>query len=324
MSRAAVGVLAIFMMATASVHAAEATKQDADLTERLEAAQERLDEAAREVAELSMALSEDAVPFVRQLHSALGRRAVLGINLGNGSEAADGVKVISVSPGGPAARAGLQAGDVLTRLDDVVLKPDGDRSARAKLLQHLRDVEPGTAVKLEYRRGEKKMNAEVQTETPERFDFLVPAPPPPPGGPNTFFFGPAPGAFGAAEIVPLTKQLGRYFGTEEGLLIVRAPRDERLKLEDGDVLLDIDGRKPTSPSHALRILASYQAGETMKINVLRMKKRATLDVAVPPRSESHESRLLDEAPVTLAVPPRHEGPMQMPMPPPPREVEAPL
>ena len=284
---------------------------EAALRQRLEAAQERLDEAAREVAELSMALSEDAVPFIKEFRGAMGRRAVLGINIGSGSEEEEGVKVISVSPGGPAARAGLQAGDVLTCIDDVVLERDEERSAQAKLLQRLRAVEPGEAVKLEYRRGEKKRAAEIKTEAPGKFDFVVPALQLPAGAPGAMFFGHSAGAFGAAEIVPLTQQLGRYFGTEEGLLLVRAPRDDRLKLEDGDVLLDIDGRKPTSPSHALRILGSYQSGETVKINVLRMKKRVTLDVTVPERTDAMDSRLW------------RERPMSMPLPA-PREVEPPL
>jgi hypothetical protein len=62
---------------------------------------------------------------------------------------------------------------------------------------------------------------------------------------------------------------------------VRAPDDSRLKLEDGDVIVDIDGRVPSSPSHALRILSSYQPGEKLKLNILRTKKRMSFEVTVP-------------------------------------------
>ena len=89
------------------------------------------------------------------------------------------------------------------------------------------------------------------------------------------------GVFGSAELVPLTPKLGQYFGTEKGLLVVRAPADSRLKLEDGDVIVDIDGRTPASPSHAFRILGSYQPGEKLKLNVLRMKKRMTFEITIP-------------------------------------------
>ena len=68
---------------------------------------------------------------------------------------------------------------------------------------------------------------------------------------------------------------------ETGLLVVRAPDDSRLKLEDGDVIVDIDGRTPSSPSRALRILSSYQPGEKLKLNVLRAKKRMSFEITVP-------------------------------------------
>ena len=97
--------------------------------------------------------------------------------------------------------------------------------------------------------------------------------------PNFAFFR-SDGAFGSAELVSLTPKLGQYFGTEKGVLVVRAP-DSRLKLEEGDVIVDIDGRVPSSPSHAFRILGSYQPGEKVRLNVLRMKKRMTFEVEIP-------------------------------------------
>jgi hypothetical protein len=96
-----------------------------------------------------------------------------------------------------------------------------------------------------------------------------------------FAFARAEGVFGSAELVSLTPKLGQYFGTDKGLLVVRAPSDSRLKLEDGDVIVDIDGRTPANPAHAFRILGSYQPGEQLKLNVLRQKKRMTFEVTVP-------------------------------------------
>jgi S1-C subfamily serine protease len=262
---------------------------ESDLRAKLEAAQARLDEAAREVAELSMALSEEVGPFLRRFR--WGRSpAVLGINIDACSDIDDGVKVMSVSPGGPAERAGLQAGDVLVSIDDVPLKGDDEHTPRAKLLRHLRNVEPGQRVKVQYRRGDKTASADIVTEALDRGGF-----PAFPGLPAPHMLcGPYAGAFGLAQLAPLTPQLGRYFGTEEGLLVVRAPKDGRLKLEDGDVILDIDGRKPQSPAHAFRILGSYQSGERVKINVLRMKKRVTLDVAVPESTGDVDARATGE------------------------------
>lgn len=82
----------------------------------------------------------------------------------------------------------------------------------------------------------------------------------------------------------MTPKLGQYFGTEQGLLVVRAPDDSRLKLEESNVILDIDGRPPTNASRALRIPGSYPPGERLKLNVLRAKKKMTFDVTVPESS----------------------------------------
>ena len=84
--------------------------------------------------------------------------------------------------------------------------------------------------------------------------------------------------FGSAEFLELTPGLGRYFGTDKGLLVVRPPKDANLKLEEGDVILDIDGRVPNNASHALRILNSYRSGESLKLHIMRQQKRIELPV----------------------------------------------
>jgi S1-C subfamily serine protease len=260
-------------------------KSQAELERKLAEARKRLDEAAREVANLSMSMSDDMVPHMRGF--VMNRpRAVLGINLGTNDEAkGGGVEVVSVSPGGAAERAGLKAGDVLTEINGKALKSQGDESAREQLLEAMRKVNPGDSVALSYRRDNKvvKANLVAQPLQDRFFTRAIPAPPEigaMPRMPN-FVFMRGEGVFGSAELVPMTPKLGQYFGTETGLLVVRAPDDSRLKLEDGDVIVDIDGRTPSSPSHALRILSSYQPGEKLKLNVLRAKKRMSFEITVP-------------------------------------------
>jgi S1-C subfamily serine protease len=87
------------------------------------------------------------------------------------------------------------------------------------------------------------------------------------------------------ELVTLNPDLGEYFGTKEGLLVVKAPEDSSLLLKSGDVILAIGGRKPTSPSHAMRILRSYDAGETVAIDIMRRQKRLALSWTVPARDK---------------------------------------
>ncbi|HLF12467.1 MAG TPA: hypothetical protein VJA26_14795, partial [Gammaproteobacteria bacterium] len=85
----------------------------------------------------------------------------------------------------------------------------------------------------------------------------------------------------AMQMVTLTPQLGSYFGAEKGILVVRGPGNDALGLEDGDVILDIGGREPATPEHAVRILASFEEGETLRINVMRRQRRETLEFAIP-------------------------------------------
>jgi S1-C subfamily serine protease len=83
------------------------------------------------------------------------------------------------------------------------------------------------------------------------------------------------------ELVTLTPKLGQYFGTDRGLLVVRAADAAGLPLEEGDVLQSIDGRVPENPGHAFRMLRSYQPGEKVKLGVLRQRKTLTLEATLP-------------------------------------------
>ena len=292
---AALTLAALLAFATSAGAAEQDTKSadndaktQAALERRLADARKRLDDAAREVANLSISLSDDVVPYTRTFGRVMGGppRAVLGINLGpNDDVKGGGVEVVSVSPGGAAERAGLKAGDVLTEINGKTLKSTDDESAREQLLGEMRKVKPGDTVALSYRRDNKVVKASLVAQVLKDHFFTTAVPPavgigPMPRMPN-FVFMRGEGVFGSAELVPMTPKLGQYFGTETGLLVVRAPDDSRLKLEDGDVIVDIDGRVPASPSHALRILSSYQAGEKLKLNILRTKKRMSFEVTVP-------------------------------------------
>jgi len=112
------------------------------------------------------------------------------------------------------------------------------------------------------------------------------------------------------ELVTLTPKLGSYFGTDKGVLVVRVPEKSELKLEEGDVIVNIDGRVPQNGAHAMRILRSYQSGEKLAINVLRNRKPVKLDVTVPKGAADWPERfgIFGEAPDedmlgTLPVPP---------------------
>lgn len=275
----------------------------AQLEKQLGAARAELDKAAREVAEISRQLyGGESGEMMRFVHAG-ARGSMLGVNIGSGTERDEGVEVVGVSPGGPADQAGIKAGDVLVAVDDQVLERSGDRGANRQLVEVMRGVEPGRAVKVDYLRDGKKRSASVTTapaEPPivrvirerlggpagERMPMSIPG--------FEDVFGPEQ-AFPSLELVPVTPKLGAYFGTDKGLLVVRAPAGKDLPLEEGDVLQTIDGRTPESPGHAFRILHSYQPGEKVKLGVLRQRKALTLEATIPsvdPAQRRIEKRIL--------------------------------
>jgi C-terminal processing protease CtpA/Prc len=282
----------------APAQAKVAAEDRARAEQRLKQAQERMESAAREMAEVSIKLSDEHGAMEQAFMVTHERRAQLGmaIDMRNGEKAGDGVRVISVSPGGPAEAAGVRANDVVTSLNGTPLKGDGTQPAARQLLAILHDAKPGESLPIEFRREGKLVKARVLPGAPapssERLeDLMLPGMPPghafagPDGRPamhemEVHMFRHE-GGFGGTELAELSPGLGSYFGTDKGLLVVRAPADGRFKLQDGDVLLDIDGRVPASVGHALQILGSYHAGEKVRLHLMRQKQKLELAIEVP-------------------------------------------
>lgn len=257
---------------------------------RLREAEERLKAAAREIAELSAQVFADAGLAVEREVVGRARRAMLGVSIGPVGEPADredGVKVLAVTPGGPADEAGIRSGDVLVALGDQRLDWSGGTSAVDKLLGALREVEPDSEVAMRYRRDgeEAATQVKVRSWSWSGFPFdmeslrgmMPPDAPRPPEFARRFMLD----AWGDMELVSLTPGLGEYFKTDEGVLVVRAPSDDTLGLQDGDVIVDVAGRTPADPGHVVRILRSYAPGERLVMTVIRKGQRRQLEADIP-------------------------------------------
>src|SRR5262245_44268557 len=148
----ALGAMAALAMIPAASFGAEAEKKndtsEADLEKKLEAAQGRLNDAAREVAEISTKLSGEYAPYA-MAYAASMNRAILGVAVGRGDRD-EGVEVMSVTPGGPAADAGLKGGDVLLQVNGKTLKRDGSDAPYKQLLTSMQGVQPGQKVNVSY------------------------------------------------------------------------------------------------------------------------------------------------------------------------------
>jgi membrane-associated protease RseP (regulator of RpoE activity) len=246
----------------------------------------------------------------RLMRIVMSRRARLGIKVNLQARDTDslGAYVESVSPNGPAAKAGLRSGDLITKLDGKSVlaggraEQDVDRRQSLpglRLIELAVRLEPADTVPIEFLRGKDRRTVSVVTEDepdtfaegpgggrPFRMRLLRPGPehdqmPLPSAdfmdlGPGDRFEFLAGSPLGDLELAPLNPDLGQYFGTTEGVLVIRAPKDGALGLKGGDVVQAVDGRKPNGPVHLMRILRSYERGETFKLDVLRNRKRQTI------------------------------------------------
>lgn len=254
---------------------------------------------------------------VNPLEWVANRRARLGVLLDMAAVENDsiGATLSSVTPGGPAAKAGLRAGDIITRIDGqrlVRAERDQDRDddqslAALRLIEIVAKLEPGDTVAVEYRRDRETRTASVVTSTERTLamrqfpggDFTLSLPkfegelermPMPqffkeegPDGPFKMAFG---GPFADLELAPINPDLGTYFGVTEGVLVIDTPEHNTFGLKGGDVILSIDGRKARGPSSLLRILRSYEPGDVVKLEVMRNKSRQTISSKVErPRDE---------------------------------------
>ena len=247
----------------------------------------------------------------RLMRIVMSRRARLGIKVNLQARATDsiGAYVDAVTPGGPAAQAGIRSGDLITKLDgksvlsggsaEGVTDPQNASLPGLRLIELAARLEPNDTVPIEYRRGSDRRTVQVVTEDEPDVAYMG-APPRAmlrfrgPGGteddprmPAGEFFERVdpPGAhwdvlarspLARLELAPLNPDLGQYFGASEGVLVISAPPDSALGLKGGDVVLAVDGRRPAGPSHLLRILRSYESGESFKLDILRNHKRETV------------------------------------------------
>lgn len=224
------------------------------------------------------------------------RRARLGVNVDLQAEDTDsiGARIEGVTPGGPADKAGLRAGDVITKLDGETLLARNGSARRGRSIPGLRlielaaQLEPGDTVAVEYQRDGQRRTASIVTESdPNSFVFRTE-----PNvrvyrelmeplrmsvgenGFNALWFSGS--RLGGLELAPMNADLGQYFGVNEGVLVINAPDDSELQLRGGDVVLSVDGREPSNPQHLLRILRSYEPGESVRLEVQRNRRRETI------------------------------------------------
>lgn len=98
-----------------------------------------------------------------------------------------------------------------------------------------------------------------------------------PGGFGIATFGMR--AIGGAELTDLDPDLGEYFGTDEGVLVVRVPDRtpaDRAGLEAGDVIVRVNDRDVASIAELRRALP--RSGQPIRLEIIRRNARRTIEM----------------------------------------------
>jgi predicted metalloprotease with PDZ domain len=268
----------------------------------------------------------ERIPPFGRVEVFTARRARLGVVVNPVAVKTDtiGALIQSVTPNGPADKAGIRAGDIIVRLNGQSLvegniRTDRGRSAPSVALTLIAaTINAGDSVVVQYQRGKERRNTTLVAGDEPGWAFKIPDGTPFGEGPpdelrlleegvspdvrmrtytGTFPRGqatfemrtPMPRVFmlgsplADLELAPLNPELGRYFGTGDGVLVINVPADSRLGLKPGDVVFSVDGRKVRVPGQLFRVLQSYEPGEEFKLEIIRMKKRETVTGSVVER-----------------------------------------
>lgn len=282
--------------------------------------------------------ARERAAVARQLHlEHIRNRPVLGVLLAPDEQA--GVRITGVTPGGGAAEAGLRSGDRLVSVDgnEVLGSTGALRVENARRL--LSGLDAGKPVDIGYLRGARRANARVTPRQDHRIaiidhasDALVR-----PDG-NVFIERLGDGSWrmnadsiqmeALASLAPEVRRhvadgvdrgvrllsafrwnglnlasvdadLGHYFGTDRGVLVLSSGELEQLRA--GDVIQRVDGKAVSSPRDVMDTLRKKSDGDTASIDYLRDRKSGQARITIPK---------------AMAWPPAPPAPPASPAPPP--------
>lgn len=88
-------------------------------------------------------------------------------------------------------------------------------------------------------------------------------------------------AWRALELAPLNPDLGQYFGTDDGVLVLAVDEGSELNLRGGDVLMRVESQAVKTPREAMRQLNKHDSGDLVQVTVLRDRDEMNIMLEVP-------------------------------------------
>ncbi|MBU6477106.1 MAG: PDZ domain-containing protein [Xanthomonadaceae bacterium] len=308
---------AAFAAPPAASDSAQSAATDAAAEQQMAQLQTRMNDLARQMAALSTKLGDEA--NASALHYlADSRRGMFGMAVMSTDK---GLRVDAVTPGGPAERAGIKAGDTITRIDGKPVGKHGGASGSA--LWH---AQAGKPIVLAVDRGGKLHELRV---TPERLqtsdwqdiarqaelaadrataqvrspefqrqiqqsideamknaavamkDASVAREAAIEAGERANRWTIQMSPWFGLNLAPLNPDLGSYFGTDRGALVLSRDDKQFPELQPGDVITAVGGQPVARPEDATRALREAGKDKSVAVALRRHGKPVTLAMKVP-------------------------------------------
>jgi len=236
-------------------------------------------------------IMEDLHEILGDMDEMDGDRAFMGVLLDDdGGDNARGVELIGVTPGGSAQKAGLKAKDIILAVNGESMARADGKMPNKRLMSVLKQLEIGDDVEVivdrdgrsetfDFKLGSYKAGHNDVAKVIKEYQFRGSMQPD--GGPGQHRFFRHPGKLGGLSLTTIDAELGEYFGTDKGLLVLSAPAVDGMGLKSGDVIVAIGGRAPKSPEKAWRIIDSYDHGEMDPLDIMRRQQSMTIEIKRP-------------------------------------------
>lgn len=304
----------------------------AQTREQLDELRQRMNEMAKRLAELSRKVGEPAPQALAWHYLSDPDVGTLGLVL---MPKDDALEVVAVTPGGAAEKSGIVAGDRIVSIDgkptgggDIPVMGDvnkfkagqtytfdirhNGKHKTVKVVPERRTMPAWTSLLDETRAWHDKdmPDIDIQRIVREANEGARQA------RIALRSFSP----WWGLNLVSLNKDLGSYFGTDKGALLLSSDGDSLPGLKAGDVITKIGATSIDRPEDAMRALREH-AGDKVQASIMRHGKRLQLALQLP----EHPFALPPAPPKPPAAPtaPKPPTPPTPPAPPNPDHKTAP-